>query len=198
MKYAVINDGFPQSFYAEDVHGPRDDPDTLIPAAAVEITDEQWRELLENQGRRKWQDGEVVEYEPPPPPLEDIKDTLKVRLDADAERERLKYITPGAGQAMTYQQKAAEAAACLADPDPDPADYPLLAAEIGITGADLLDVATVVAGQHQAWRVIGSMIEAARLGGKAAIENATSAEDAQTAFEAALTALGAVGSTTNT
>lgn len=68
MKYAVINDdGFPQSFYSEDVHGSRDDPNTLIPADAVEITDDQWRELLENQGRRKWQGGEVVEYEPPPP-----------------------------------------------------------------------------------------------------------------------------------
>lgn len=109
---------------------------------------------------------------------------LKTRLDAAAETERLKYITPGAGQAMTYQQKATEAAACLADTDPDPADYPLLAAEIGITGATLAEVAQAVHDAHQTWRVIGAQIEAARLGGKAAIDAADTEEDAQAAFGA--------------
>ncbi len=124
----------------------------------------------------------VLPYEPPL--LEAIKVDLKARLDAEAEAERLKYITPGAGQAMTYQQKATEAAACLADTDPDPADYPLLAAEIGITGATLAEVAQAVHDAHQMWRVIGAQIEAARLGGKAAIDAADTEEDAQAAFEA--------------
>lgn len=112
------------------------------------------------------------------------KADLKARIDAVAETERLKYITPGAGQAMTYQQKAAEAAACLVDTNPDPTDYPLLAAEIGITGASLAEVAQTVYDAHQAWRVIGAQIEAARLGGKAAIDAAETAEDAQAAFGA--------------
>lgn len=124
----------------------------------------------------------VGAYEPPA--LAAVKATLKARLDADAEAERLHYITAGAGQAMTYQQKAAEAAACLADPEPDPADYPLLAAEIGITAETLAGVATVVHGQHQAWRVIGGLIEGARLNGKKEIDAAPTAEAAQAAFDA--------------
>lgn len=125
---------------------------------------------------------QVQPYEPPP--LDEVKADLKNHLDAAAETERLKYITPGAGQAMTYQQKAAEAAACLVDIDPDPADYPLLAAEIGITGATLTEVAQTVYDAHQTWRVIGAQIEAARLGGKAAIDAAETTEDAHTAFDA--------------
>lgn len=113
-----------------------------------------------------------------------LKASLKARLDADAEAERLHYITAGAGQVMTYQQKAAEAAACLADPDADQADYPLLAAEIGITAETLAGVATVVHGQHQAWRVIGGLIEGARLNGKKEIDAAPTAEAAQAAFDA--------------
>lgn len=129
----------------------------------------------------EWQDGAWVHV---PPPLDPLKAALKARLDADAETERLKYVTAGAGQAMTYQQKATEAADCLADPDPDAANYPLLAAEIGITGATLIDVATVINGQHQAWRFIGAAIEAARLGGKQAVDAAETVEDAQAAFDA--------------
>lgn len=63
MKYAIINENnFPVAFYASEVHGEN------IPAEAIEITDEQWRELVENQGQRKLVDGEVVEYTPPEPP----------------------------------------------------------------------------------------------------------------------------------
>lgn len=57
MKYAVIdNKGFPLGFYSEDVH---DD----IPEEAIEITDEQWQEFLNHQGKRRWDGSKVVEYE---------------------------------------------------------------------------------------------------------------------------------------
>lgn len=129
------------------------------------------------------QDGaEIPPFEPPA--LDSVKAGLKAQLDMDAEAVRLHFITPGAGQAMTYQQKAAEAAACLADADPDATDYPLLAAEIGITSETLAGVAAVVHGQHQAWRIIGGQIEAARLNGKKEIDAAGSVADAQAAFDA--------------
>lgn len=132
----------------------------------------------------QWIDDErpILPFEPPA--LDSVKAGLKAQLDMDAETVRLQFITPGAGQAMTYQQKAAEAAACLADPDPDPAHYPLLAAEIGITSETLAGVATVVHGQHQAWRIIGGLIEAARLNGKKEIDASGSVADAQAAFDA--------------
>ncbi len=118
------------------------------------------------------------------PTLNVIKALLRTAIDAAAETERLKYITPGAGQAMTYQAKAAEAKAFLAAEEPQAADFPLLSAEVGITADSLAGVAQIVAGAYSQWQVIGAAIEATRLGGKASIEGAADAEAAQAAFEA--------------
>lgn len=115
------------------------------------------------------------------PPLPETKAILKKQIDDEAEAARLRYITGGAGQAMTYQQKAAEAVVLLADVDPQPEDYPLLAAEIGITAATLLGVAQVVFEAHQGWRQIGAQIEALRLNGKAGVNAAETIEEAQIA-----------------
>lgn len=95
MKYAVFDEsGFPLGFYAEDIHGARmrptfgpapepseedpypvppvvgeePNPACLIPAGAVAITDEQWSDFVDNQGRRKWIGGQVVVFDPPAPP----------------------------------------------------------------------------------------------------------------------------------
>lgn len=109
---------------------------------------------------------------------------LKATIDAAAEVERKKYITAGEGQALTYQRKAEEARACLSASDPQPADYPMLAAEIGITADTLIEVAEVVNAANAAWLVIGAEIEAARLGAKVAIDAASTAEEARAAAEA--------------
>ncbi|CDN52546.1 Hypothetical protein RG1141_CH01810 [Neorhizobium galegae bv. officinalis bv. officinalis str. HAMBI 1141] len=124
-------------------------------------------------------------YTPAPgPALDQVKVRLKAIVDADAEIERLKYITAGAGQAMTYQQKADEAREYLEEDQPDAADYPLLTAEIGITGATIADVANVIIASFQQWQVIGGAIEAARLGTKAAIDAAETVDDAEAAANA--------------
>lgn len=65
-------EGFPTGFYPDDVwpNGYRAD--------AIEITETQWLEFLDNSGRRKTVDGEVVEYVlPPPEPV--IPDRLSSR-----------------------------------------------------------------------------------------------------------------------
>lgn len=107
-----------------------------------------------------------------PVSLAALKAAVMAGIDEAAELARLKYITPGAGQAMTYTEKAAQARQCLAATDPLEADYPLLAAEIGITAATLVEVAGVVAAAHSAWIGIGALIEGARLQAKAAIDAA--------------------------
>lgn len=61
-RYADFDkDGICRGFYASDIHGNN------IPSGAVEITEEQWKECLENDGRRKWdaKKKELVVIEPP-------------------------------------------------------------------------------------------------------------------------------------
>lgn len=61
MKYAIFdNFGFPKAFYSKDIHGDN------IPVEAIEITDEQWQEFLNNQGYRRWDfiAGDVVAFDP--------------------------------------------------------------------------------------------------------------------------------------
>lgn len=105
-----------------------------------------------------------------------IKRSLKSDIDAQAETERARYITPGSGQAMTYQAKAAEA--IRYHEASGAGEYPLLSAEIGVTGATLGDVAATVIAMHNQWLLMGAQIERARLSAKAAIE---AAEDEATA-----------------
>lgn len=100
------------------------------------------------------------------------KAARRLEIDAAAEVERLKYITRGAGQAMTYQEKAAEVELYLLTDVPVDADYPMLSAEIGITGETLADVVAVVGAQRAAWQQVGAAIEAARLGAKKAVDAA--------------------------
>ncbi|NTF87483.1 hypothetical protein G6L46_10140 [Agrobacterium rhizogenes] len=116
--------------------------------------------------------------------LEVLKASLKVAVDVAAEAERLKYITPGVGQSMTYQQKATEASRYLAATDPDAADYPLLNAEVGITAADIAGVATVVDAAFKQWQAIGSAIEAVRLGAKVQIASSADADEANAVYVA--------------
>lgn len=129
--------------------------------------------------------GESHEEEWTPEPsrenLADLKARLKASIDDAAEAERRKYITPGAGQAMTYMQKADEASRYLAAGNPDASGYPLLSAEVGITAPTLQEVAQVVHAAYSQWQVIGAAIEAARLFVKAAIDEATDSAAAQAA-----------------
>jgi len=114
-------------------------------------------------------------------PLSQVKESLKSRIDVGAESERLKYITPGAGQAMTYQQKADEAARYLSASSPKGSDYPLLSAEIGITAVDIATVAQVIAAAFAQWQTIGGAIEATRLAAKKAIDAAATIDAANAA-----------------
>ena len=110
--------------------------------------------------------------------LGEIKTRLKAEVDKAAEVERLKYITPGTGQAMTYQQKVAEAQGYIAATNPKLTDYPLLASEVGITAPTLSEVAETVLVAYRQWQQIGAMIEAIRLGAKRDIDAAGNANEA--------------------
>lgn len=76
-------EGFAKAFYDTDFH------EYDLPAGAIEITRQQWLEIAENQFTRKWLDGRVVEYTPPPVPVVTVVPavTLWERLtEAEAEQ----------------------------------------------------------------------------------------------------------------
>lgn len=109
--YAIFSDaGLPLGFWMDTIHGARTrpvygeppepteqeprpvrpivgeepNPDCKIPAEAIEISDEQWLDMVQHPGRRRWQDGEVVEHVPPPvlPTAEDVNRERQRRIIA--------------------------------------------------------------------------------------------------------------------
>lgn len=158
----------------------------------IYITDAQYLAAIEGMSHDKRvtiKDGfALVDVASPEPAqlqtLEQVKAALIYAVDAGAEVERAKYITPGSGQAMTYMQKADEAVRFLAAVDPAPENYPLLAAEVGITADDMRGVATIVHAAYAQWQMIGGQIEAARLSTKNAIDAAATVEQAEAAAAA--------------
>lgn len=87
MKYAIFDEqGFPKAFYDDQIH-------TDIPKEAIQITEQQWLEFVNNQGKRKWDFDEkvVVVYEPPPPSLNELKAQKQKEL-LRLEKQRLNDI----------------------------------------------------------------------------------------------------------
>lgn len=111
-----------------------------------------------------------------------IADAL-VMIDRQAEAARLQFITPGEGQAWTYQRKEREAEAFLAADDPDPADYPVLSACIPGDGADLAAVAQTVLAARDEWLQVGAVIEGIRRAAKVEIAAAADAAAIQTIMD---------------
>jgi len=69
--YGVFDaEGKPQGFYVDDVYPPDEDGNrnAAIPAAAVEITEAVWTEMLEGQPFTRYLNGAVTHITPPPPP----------------------------------------------------------------------------------------------------------------------------------
>jgi hypothetical protein len=126
-------------------------------------------------------------------PLIGIKARLKATVDADAERVRLRYITPGVGQSMTYLEKHNQAVAveamgqdsanALSEHDRT-AQFPTLAASVGIEAATLWDCAQIVVQNYEAWAALSNQIERTRLMSKRSISLASDAAAAQAAYEA--------------
>lgn len=125
--------------------------------------------------------------------LADKKELLSEQVDADAERVRLRYITPGVGQSMTYLEKhnqaiaveaMGEAAANALSEQDRTAQFPTLSASVGIEAATLWDCAQIVVQTYEAWAALSNQIERTRLMGKRSISLASDAAAAQAAYEA--------------
>lgn len=127
-----------------------------------------------------------------PRSLADVKADLCRRVEEHAEAARQRYITPGAGMAMTYAEKKEQAMAVLDLGSDDAnalqnngaAEYPLLAASVGVEAATLYEAAELVMSRYEAWVAVGGAIEVKRLTGKKAVNDAPDAKTALKAYEA--------------
>ncbi|PTX38104.1 hypothetical protein [Gemmobacter caeni] len=109
--------------------------------------------------------------------LEAAKAEARVTLAAAVTAARATLITDLPGQSMIYLAKEAEARAWMADPTPDPAAYPLLSAELGITAPDAASLAQIWLNLATLWRSTAADLEALRLTASAAIDAATTLEE---------------------
>ncbi|MBN8294545.1 hypothetical protein JI664_21410 [Rhodobacter sp. NTK016B] len=105
--------------------------------------------------------------------LAEAKAEAKRHLHDWMAAARRAAITDLPGQDLIYQAKEAEARAWLADPAPDPADYPLLSAEVGITAPDAAALAALWISLSADWRATAATLEALRMTVGAAIDTAT-------------------------
>ena len=130
---------------------------------------------------------------PTPPSLADVKADYLTRVDADAETERLLYITPGDGQAMTYlekleQAKAVDALGQSAADALTTADaktqYPILEAGVGIHADSLWEHAQLVIARYEAWNDLAGVIETQRETAKKSISDASDQAAVLAAYEA--------------
>jgi hypothetical protein len=114
--------------------------------------------------------------------LATVKIETKSRISAAAEEARCKYITPGSGKAMSYQQVAAEAIRYGATGGAGL--YPFLQARVA--SGRYQDLATAAAAIQQIeaqWAAIGSAIDQAEDAAKLAIDAATTVEQVQAALQ---------------
>ncbi|SEO27712.1 hypothetical protein SAMN04488103_11836 [Gemmobacter aquatilis] len=115
--------------------------------------------------------------------LAEAKAQARTEITARISAARATMITTLPGQQMIYMAKEAEAARYIADPAPDPATYPLLAAEIGITAPDAWQLAQIWLGMADLWRQAAAQLEALRLGTAAAVEAADTVGEVDAAME---------------
>jgi len=118
-------------------------------------------------------------------PVADARTDAIREVDRQAEAERLKYITPGDGQAMVYRGKLAEAESCIAliaaSGTPQAADYSFLQAEVDAGQAvDLEAAALLIKGTADSWIAIAAAIEAVRRKASKDIDDAVDAAAVQT------------------
>ena len=110
--------------------------------------------------------------EPPPIPLADYKATMKAKVGAQAERTRMRYISPGSGKAMSYQQVAAEARTYVTTNGAGV--YPFLQARVDSGRyANLEAAAAGTIAIEQQWAAVGSAIDRLEDAAKLAIDAAS-------------------------
>lgn len=159
-----------------------DGPDDMAPAQGTYID-------LPSQSFPSLAGLKVIGGSPVYSDLSAVKSASIGRVNTLAGDLRRAFITVLPGQEMIYLAKESEARGWIADPAPELASYPLLAAEAGLTAPDADQLAQVWLNLGDQWRQVAAQIEAARLGavyGIAAADTEAAIAAIELAYEEAL------------
>jgi hypothetical protein len=172
MKYVALDTaGVPMAFYDTAVHGPPDEDGSLIPAGAVAIGDETWQEMVDNPGRRRLVDGQIVAI---PVPIEVGAGGAAAGGGRRGGATRDAWRTPG--KDAVYARKVDEAVAWRAAGEPvDLTPYPHIAAETGITAPTAADLVALWEAMAAAWIAASAQVEAVEQSALKAIREAADA-----------------------
>ena len=101
----------------------------------------------------------------------------EAKIDQEAEQLRVNFLSAGAGQMLEYQATSEELVRFKTDPNPVESDYPFLAAELGLLGDSLAEIAVATEYTVAAWASFGSDIKRKRRTAKEALKAAKEAGD---------------------
>lgn len=140
MKALFDPAGFPLAFFDPALGG-------AIPELVVDITEAQWRELIEHAGARRWDGADVVPYAPEPEPLD---------LSAYARQRRWEIETGGivvAGASIrTDEQSQAKISGAVQLLDKDPTlteiDWEAQEGEWVTVDAAMMQAIGIAVGRH--------------------------------------------------
>jgi len=118
------------------------------------------------------------------PDMAQVRASAEAVIDAQADALLAPYMTLTPGRAMTYMAKESQARQFLEAVSPDPADYPLINGEVGITGDTPQAVAETILAMSRAWHSMGAAIESVRLAAKKNTREAQTPEAVQAVLDA--------------
>jgi len=157
LRYSASTGGF----YPYDIHYPN------LPTDCVEITEDDHAALMAAQatGQQIVADGTGLPVAVDPVvSVADARKQAVAAINQHAGYVRTLFATDIPAQQMIYLAKEAEALAYLAATPADLGQYPLIAAEVGITADTALALAQLWVGTANQWRALAANIEAIRLG----------------------------------
>ncbi|MEQ6292201.1 hypothetical protein ACFPAG_16465 [Vogesella sp. GCM10023246] len=183
--------GFPTGYYRTDFNGNN------IPAEAIDLSEQQWEELKNNPGRRRFDHSTlaVVVFDPPAPDLNDIKNTLCKRIDVMADSARL-AIAGDPLRVVEYERAAIEAQV-FKDAGYIGAVPPAVQSWAEAKGWTGEQAANSILTEAASWNAALYGIREMRLKGKEAVRNAPAAAEAQAAAEGAMEQIHAVANVGN-
>jgi hypothetical protein len=141
--------------------------------AAFDAVGEEWPAIPSSV--QQILDGWVPEAPDANVDLDQLRIDASAFVDREAEKFRLKFITPGYGQTMAYQQKLAEARSKIANGSIADADIPHIVAEAEATGMTKAEKAEEIVNMFEQWQQISARIEGLRLAAKKEIADAEDA-----------------------